>query len=63
MVGGVTVSAAGVIATTSKATAAGTGTALTVTDTPTLGAAVITWANTGTICDGTRGMKAGQGDC
>lgn len=63
LVGGVTVTGAGVITTTSKATASGTGTALTVTDTPTVGAAVITWANTGTICDAIRGMKPGQGDC
>lgn len=63
MVGGVGVTAAGVITTTSKATASGGTTGLTVTNTPTMGAAVITWVNTGTICDATRGMKPGQGDC
>jgi prepilin-type N-terminal cleavage/methylation domain-containing protein len=62
MVGGVGVTAAGVITTTSKATALAGG-ALTVIDTPTIGDAVITWANTGTICDAVRGMKPGQGDC
>ena len=63
LVGGVTVSTAGAIGTTSKATASGGTTAYTVIDTPTIGAALITWANTGTICEATRGMKSGQGDC
>lgn len=63
LVGGVTVSDAGAVATTSKATASGGTTAYTVTDTPTIGAALITWKNTGTICESTRGMKPGQGDC
>lgn len=63
MVGGVGVSSAGVITTSSKATANGSTTQLTVIDTPTVGAAVITWSNTGTICDAVRGMKSGQGDC
>lgn len=63
LVGGVTVSATtGAIGTTSKATDS-SGTALTVNTAPTVGTAVITWNNTGTICNPTRGMKSGQGDC
>lgn len=40
--------------------------ALGILDTPTAPAAtdsVMTWANSGSICDASRGMKSGQGDC
>jgi prepilin-type N-terminal cleavage/methylation domain-containing protein len=57
------VTGGGVITATSKATASGGTTALTVTDTPTMGVAIITWSNGGSICDPLRGMKSGQGDC
>ncbi|MBX8509304.1 prepilin-type N-terminal cleavage/methylation domain-containing protein [Pseudomonas cichorii] len=58
------VSSAGVITGTSAATAAD-GTALTFTYTPTFGAANanMLWTMTGTICNATRGLKAGQGGC
>jgi type IV pilus assembly protein PilA len=54
----------GVITVTSGATDT-SGTNLTVVDTPTLGvgAANMTWTMTGTICNTTRGLKPGQGDC
>ena len=54
----------GVITVTSGATTSA-GVALTVVDTPTsaAGAANMVWANTGTICNATRGMKSKQGDC
>lgn len=61
---GVTVSTAGVMTGTSKATVSGT-TTMNFVDTPTLtaGAANMTWVMTGTICDASRGMRPGQGDC
>ncbi|GLC97840.1 prepilin-type N-terminal cleavage/methylation domain-containing protein [Cupriavidus sp. TA19] len=54
----------GIITMTSGATTTA-GVRLTIVDTPTIaaGAANMTWANTGTICNPTRGLKAGQGDC
>ncbi|MGN5479546.1 pilin [Cupriavidus basilensis] len=55
----------GVITMTSGATTTA-GVNLTIIDTPALpaaGAANLTWANTGTICDVNRGLKPGQGDC
>ncbi|MEQ1535823.1 MAG: prepilin-type N-terminal cleavage/methylation domain-containing protein [Burkholderiaceae bacterium] len=57
----------GVIAGTSGATLAD-GTALTFTLTPTFtaGSSAMTWAMTagaGTICNATRGLKPGQGNC
>ena len=52
----------GVIIATSGATTT-PGVALTITNTPTATAGNIVWENTGTICDATRGMKPGQGDC
>lgn len=56
----------GVIIATSGATASGSGgAALTIIDTPTVaaGATNMVWTNTGTICNSTRGLKPGQGDC
>ncbi len=56
----------GVITATSGATASGgAGAALTIILTPTMAAnaATMTWTNTGTICNATRGLKSGQGDC
>ena len=55
---------AGVITVTTGATTS-TGDNLTIIDTPSLaaGGANMTWANTGTSCDATRGFKSGQGDC
>ena len=57
--------AAGVITATSGATLSNGGANLTVVNTPTAGAtaATITWTNSGTICNQTRGMRPGQGDC
>jgi len=54
----------GVISVTSGATTAA-GVNLTVVDTPTVaaGGANMLWTNSGTICDVTRGLKPGQGDC
>ncbi|MCK4744391.1 MAG: prepilin-type N-terminal cleavage/methylation domain-containing protein [Sulfuriflexus sp.] len=54
----------GVITLVSGATT-NAGVKLTIIDTPTAaaGAANMVWANTGTICDATRGLKVGQGDC
>jgi prepilin-type N-terminal cleavage/methylation domain-containing protein len=54
----------GVITMTSGATTAA-GVALTIVDTPTFtaGSATMVWTNTGTICDATRGLKPGTGDC
>ena len=54
----------GVITVTTGATTSA-GVALTTIDTPTLaaGGANITWTNSGTSCDATRGFKSGQGDC
>lgn len=55
----------GVIKVTSAATATGGATQLTVIDTPTLpaGGANLLWTNSGTICNTSRGLKPGQGDC
>ena len=55
----------GVIRVTSGATATNGGANLTIIDTPTvgLGSALVTWTNTGTICNPTRGLRAGGGDC
>jgi prepilin-type N-terminal cleavage/methylation domain-containing protein len=54
----------GVITVTTGATDSA-GAALTIIDTPTVaaGAANMTWTNTGTSCDATRGFKSGAGDC
>jgi type IV pilus assembly protein PilA len=58
------ITAGGVMTGTSAATAAD-GTALTFTYTPVFGAtnANMVWTMTGTICNATRGLKAGQGGC
>ncbi|HZV55279.1 MAG TPA: prepilin-type N-terminal cleavage/methylation domain-containing protein [Rhodocyclaceae bacterium] len=54
----------GVITVTSGATtAAGAGLTMVLTPTFTSGNAVLTWANSGTSCNATRGFKPGQGDC
>jgi prepilin-type N-terminal cleavage/methylation domain-containing protein len=55
----------GQIQITTAATSAVGGTGLTIIFTPTsaAGAASITWTNTGTTCNPTRGFKAGQGGC
>ncbi len=54
----------GITTVTSGATTTA-GLNLTIVDTPSLtaGGANITWANAGTICNATRGMRSGQGDC
>ncbi|WP_295375673.1 prepilin-type N-terminal cleavage/methylation domain-containing protein [uncultured Pseudacidovorax sp.] len=54
----------GIIAATTGATSK-TGTALTVTLTPSQadGAANLVWTTAGTICNDTRGLRAGQGGC
>ena len=57
---GVTSSDAGLLTGTSKAKDTA-GAAMTFSNTPTIGAAVITWAEAGTICDNNRGIRAGQG--
>jgi prepilin-type N-terminal cleavage/methylation domain-containing protein len=56
--------AAGIITGTSGATDA-SGAAVTFTDTPlfTSGNANLSWSMTGGICNATRGLKVGQGDC
>lgn len=61
---GLAITAAGKITGSSTATTSA-GTKLTIIRTPTLttGAATIGWAETGTICDPARGLKAGQGGC
>ncbi len=58
------ISAVGVITGTTTATTAA-GLALTVALTPsyTAGDATITWTEAGTICNATRGLAAGKGDC
>ena len=55
----------GVITVTTGATNPADGTGLTMILTPTFtsGTAVLTWANSGTSCNATRGFKPGQGDC
>lgn len=53
----------GVIRATTGATDA-SGTALTYINTPTVAStSIMTWTNTGTTCDSTRGFKPGTGDC
>ncbi|MFP5476945.1 MAG: prepilin-type N-terminal cleavage/methylation domain-containing protein [Gammaproteobacteria bacterium] len=54
----------GVITATTGATTKG-GVALTVTLTPSQadGAANLVWTTSGTICNDTRGLRAGQGGC
>lgn len=52
----------GVITVTTGATTSA-GVNLTAILTPTVSNGQITWANTGTSCDATRGFKAGQGGC
>jgi len=58
------ISNVGVITGTTTATTAA-AVALTVILTPsyTAGAATIVWAETGTICNATRGLAAGKADC
>lgn len=58
------ITSAGVMTGTSAATDS-SGTALTFTYTPTFSgtAANMVWTMTGTICNATRGLKAGQGGC
>jgi prepilin-type N-terminal cleavage/methylation domain-containing protein len=56
----------GEIIATSGSTAGGSaGDALDIKLTPTMdvGAATMVWKNTGSICNSTRGLKPGQGDC
>lgn len=56
----------GVITATSGATGSGgAGSDLTIVLTPTMAAnaATMTWTNSGTSCNQTRGLKPGQGDC
>jgi type IV pilus assembly protein PilA len=53
----------GVITATTGATVAGGGTNLTYIITPVPNDAQITWTNSGTSCNPTRGFKPGQGGC
>jgi type IV pilus assembly protein PilA len=53
----------GVISATTGATASSGGANLLYTITPTANAAQITWKNSGTSCNATRGFKPGQGGC
>jgi type IV pilus assembly protein PilA len=54
----------GVINVTSGATASNGGANLTIVDTPTVGlSSLVTWVNSGTICNDVRGLRAGTGDC
>lgn len=56
----------GVIRATTGATGSGgAGADLTIINTPTIAAnaATMVWTNSGTICNATRGLKSGQGDC
>ncbi|MBC7943748.1 MAG: prepilin-type N-terminal cleavage/methylation domain-containing protein [Burkholderiales bacterium] len=58
------ISATGVMTGTSAATTtAPADLAFTYTPTVTSGDANMTWAMTGTICNATRGLKSGQGNC
>ena len=57
------VGASGVITGTSGATVAGSAATYTMTPTVTNGNNVMSWATTGTICNATRGLRAGQGGC
>jgi prepilin-type N-terminal cleavage/methylation domain-containing protein len=54
-----------ITATSGSTESGGAGAALTIILTPTLdpGAATMVWTNSGTICEPTRGLKPGQGDC
>lgn len=52
----------GKITATSGATDAA-GVALTIIDEPTQSGGMYVWTNTGSICEPTRGLKSGQGDC
>jgi type IV pilus assembly protein PilA len=54
----------GVISVTTGATA-NDGSHLTIIDTPSIadGSAGMSWVNSGTTCDATRGFKPGIGDC
>ncbi len=49
--------------TTTATTAAGVALTVALTPTYTAGDATITWTEGGTICDATRGLAAGKGDC
>ena len=53
----------GTITATTGATASSGGANLTYILNPTANAASITWANTGTSCNATRGFRPGQGGC
>ena len=53
----------GVITATTGATASSGGTNLTYILTPTANDGSITWVNSGTSCNATRGFKPGQGGC
>lgn len=56
----------GVITATTGATASSGGANLTYVNTPGgggAGAANLTWTNSGTVCNATRGLRPGQGDC
>lgn len=51
------------VATTGATTSGGVPLTLTLTPGTTAGQANMPWAASGTICDSTRGLKAGQGGC
>lgn len=53
----------GVITATTGATASSGGAKLTYILTPTVNEGSITWANSGTSCNATRGFRPGQGGC
>lgn len=53
----------GVITATTGATASSGGAALDYILAPTVNEASITWANTGSVCNATRGLRPGQGGC
>jgi len=55
----------GVITATTGATVSNGGANLTYIITPAAGVGddKITWTNTGTVCNATRGLRPGQGDC
>lgn len=53
----------GVITATLGATDRSTGAGLTYVLTPTLNEGAITWVNSGSSCNATRGFKPGQGNC
>ena len=59
-----TVATDGIITGTSGATT-GAGVPMAFTDKPvfTSGSSALVWTMTGTICNATRGLKTGQGDC